>query len=388
MAEVTLPTALEVQRWESDLAYEYVRESGLKPYMGTDETAIIRLRNEFKNGAGDTINFPLVTRIRGRGVVGAEVLKGNETDLGTANTAVTVNWIRNGVKIPKSTSFRSAIDLWGAAKPQLRSWSAEKLRDDTLLAFNSIVIPGALDAQGLPGTDQTVNYLLATAGQRNTFLTNNADRVLFGNLKSNASSNVWATAIGNVASSGGRSTAAHVRLLKAMAKTAGQTVPVGSSDLFTTNIRPYKSDMTAGREWFVYFVGSREFRDLSQDATILAANSNARAREGDGMEKNPLFQDGDLMYAGVLIREVPEIDNMILVGAGSGGADIAPGFFCGQSAVAIGFGLTPTLIMDMLEDYEFRPGMAIQELRGTKKTSFGGVQYGVVSSYVAAPADA
>jgi len=389
MAEVVLATALQKQTWSTQVTREYVRESGLLPYMGTEETSIIRIRNELKNEAGDTINFPLVQRVKGRGVRGSEVLKGNETDLGLANTAVTVNWIRQGVKVPKSTSFRTAIDIWALVRPGLRSWSAELLRDDVLLAFNSVVVPGTIDAQGLPGTDATVNYLQSTAGQRNTYLVNNSDRIVFGNARSNIASGVWATALGNVTVASGRSSAAHIRLLKSIAKTAGQTAPAGGSvSGFTTNIRPYRSDMTAGREWFVYFVGSREFGELSQDATIVAANTNARAREGDGMERNPLFQDGDLMYLGVLIREVPEIDNMILVAAGGSSADVAPGFFCGQSAVAVAYGMVPRVVEDRLEDYEFRPGMAIEELRGTKKTSFGGVMYGMVLSMVAVPAQA
>jgi hypothetical protein len=91
-----------------------------------------RIRNELKNGAGDTINFPLVGMLKGRGVRGAEVLKGNEMDLGLVNTAIKVDWIRNGVKVPKSTSFRTAIDIWGLVKPGLRDWSANTLRDDVL----------------------------------------------------------------------------------------------------------------------------------------------------------------------------------------------------------------------------------------------------------------
>lgn len=386
MAEVVLATSLQRQAWSTDVTVEYVRESGIKPYMGTEETSIIRVRNELRNEAGDTINFPLVTRIQGRGVRDAEILKGNEVDLGLANTAISIRWFRQGVKIPKSTSFRTAIDIWGLTKPQLRTWSAERLRDDTLDAFNSIVVPGVIDGEGKPGTDSTVNYIFSTAAQRNTYLSNNLDRVLFGNARSNATSLNWATALGNVSTATGQSSAAHVRLLKTLAKTAGGSPVAGSTTMFTSNIRPYKSDMTAGREWFVYFVGSREFSVLSQDTTIVNINTSSRPREAGGVDSNPLFQDGDLMYLGVIIREMPELDNYILYGAGSGGADIAPAFLCGQSAVGVAYGQAPQIREDLLEDYAFRPGMAIEELRGIKKTSFGGVQYGMVSSYTAVPA--
>jgi Protein of unknown function (DUF4043) len=386
MAEVVLATALQKQTWSNEITTEYVRESGLMSYMGTEDTSIIRIRMEHKDESGDTVNFPLIQRIKGRGVRGSEVLKGNEADLGLANTKVVVDWIRHGVKLPKSTTFRTAIDMWGASKPQLRSWSAELLRDDTLAAMNSVIVPGTVDAQGLPGTDSQVSYQLASAAQRNTFLAQNSDRVVFGNARANISSGNFATSLGNVTIATGLSSAAHIRLLKQIAKAAGQVAPAASTTGFTTNIKPYKSDMTAGREWFVYFVGMREFSALSLDASIVAANTNSRAREGDGIDRNPLFQDGDLIFQGVIIREVPEIDNLILIGAGGGGADVSPGFFCGQSAIAVGYGMRPAIVEDFTEDYNFRPGMAIEELRGVAKTSFGGMQYGIVTSMVAVSA--
>lgn len=387
MAEVILATALQKQTWSTDVTREYVRRSRFLPYMGTDQSSIIVIRNELKNTAGDTINFPLVATIKGRGVRGSEVLKGNEVDLGLANTAIKVDWLRQGVKVPKSTSFRTAVDIWGLVKPGLRDWSANTLRDDILLSgMNAIVVPGTVDNNGLPGTDSYVTYALATATQRNNYLANNSDRVLFGNLRSNSSSGNFATSLGNVSTSTGKSSAAHVDALKALAESAGASVPSGSGTNLTWAITPYQEDSEAGREWFVYFVGSREYRDLAADTTIYQINKDARAREGNGMDKNPLFQGGDLMYEGVIIRKVPEIDNMILAGAGGSGADVAPGFFMGQSAIGVGYGMSPRIVEDLTEDYQFRPGMAIEELRGVSKTSFGGVQYGMVTSYVAATA--
>ncbi len=160
-----------------------------------------------------------------------------------------------------------------------------------------------------------------------------------------------------------------------MAKTAGQAA--GS-----INIRPFKSDRTAGREWYVLFANSMAFRDLSLDSTIIAANTYARAREGDGMERNPLFQDGDLIYNGVIIREMPEIPTF-----SNGTIMVGMNFLCGQSAIAVAYGQDPTFRIDMKEDYEFRPGVAIEELRGLKKVSYAGKQYGVVTIVTAAVAD-
>jgi N4-gp56 family major capsid protein len=379
MAEVILASASEKQVWTNKFLLEYVRESSFLPYMGTSASSIIRIRNELQQQGGAYLNVPLITRLKGRGVRGAEVLKGNEDDLGNYNDQVRIDWIRNAVKVPKSTSYKTDIDLFEAAKPQLRTWDAEVLRDDVIDAFASIIIKGNPDANGIAGTDSAVLYDQASAAQRNAFLVNNKDRILFGSSKSNSSSNVWATSLANVDSTNDKLSASTITLAKRMARTAGQTT--GS-----INIRPFKSDMTAGREWFVLFANSLAFRDLTQDQTIINANTQARAREGDGMERNPLFQDGDLIYNGVIIREVPELP--VITGAGAGGIDVGMSFLCGQSAIAVAYGQDPMLRVDLKEDYEFRPGVAIEELRGQKKVSYNGVQYGCVTLINSAVADA
>lgn len=379
MAEVVLASALEVQTWTNKFLLEYVRESSFMPYMGTSPNSIIRIRNELMSSTGEGgayLNVPLITRLKGRGVRGAEVLKGNEDDLGNYNDQVFINWIRNAVKVPKSTSYKTNIDLFNAAKPQLSTWDAELLRDDIIDQMMSIVIPGANDTQGIAGNDSTVLYSAATAAQRNAYLVANADRILFGASKANAVSGVWQTALATIDNTDDKLSAAKIMLAKRMAKTAGNT----STGI---HIRPFKSDMTAGREWYVLFANSLAFRDLQADTTIINANTNARAREGDGMERNPLFQDGDLIYGGVIIREVPEIPTFT-----NGTIDVGMNFLCGQNALTVAYGQDPTFRIDLKEDYEFRPGVAIEELRGIKKTSYKGLQYGMVTMIDAAVADA
>jgi hypothetical protein len=147
-----------------------------------------------------------------------------------------------------------------------------------------------------------------------------------------------------------------------------------------------------GREYFVAFHGSRSFRDLKADSTITQANREARAREGGGMDKNPIFQDGDLIYDGVIHREVPEIDALCTSlggfdGQGAASCDVRPVFVCGAQCVGIAWGQEPTPKTDLDKDYGFRPGVAIEELLGVKKLAFNGVQQGLVSVFVAAAAD-
>ncbi len=111
------------------------------------------------------------------------------------------------------------------------------------------------------------------------------------------------------------------------------------------------------------------------------------------MEANPLFQDGDLIYDGVVHREVPEIDTVAatgtynLNGIGASSCDVRPVFVCGQQAVGVAWGQEPAPKTDSTKDYGFRPGVAIEELRGVKKMAFNSKQHGMVTAFFAAAAD-
>lgn len=368
MAEVVLATASQRQVWSNTFWKEYIRESGFSNYMSRQSNAIFRILGDLDGKGGGIVNVPLLGRLKGRGVEGSEVLEGNEEDLENFNDQVRITWIRNGVVVPKSTSYLTELDLLGAAKAALKDWRAEKLRDRIIAALQSIIIPGATDENGLPGTDTSVAYASATAGQRNTFLVNNADRILFGALKSNASSGVWATALATIDNTADKLSTSMISTAKRIAKTADP------------HIRPFRIE--DGREYFVLFSPSLPFRDLQLDSAMQQANRDARERGID----NPIFQGGDLIWDSVIIREIPELP--VIAGAGAGGIDVAVSYLCGQGAVALAWGQGPTPQSDMDRDYRFRPGVAMEELTGQKKVSWGGKMYGVVELVTAAVADA
>ena len=367
MAEVALNSALEKSVWLKSYFAEYVRASGFKPYMGRGDGSIIVAKYELQEEAGKTINIPLITRLTSAGVTGSTVLDGNEEELGNYNCALSVDWRRNGVRVPKSTSYKTEIDLFGAAKTMLKQWEAEQLRDDIIKAMNSVVTTG----------DTTVDMASTTAANRNAYNAANSDRLLFGKLVSNYSA-TWATAVGNLDTTDDKCTVAAMSLMKRIAKAADP------------HIRPFNTE--DGREYYVAFHGGRTFRDLKADTTMTAANREARARD---VGSNPLFQDGDLIYDGVIHREVPEIDAIAANGGaaytmnsiGNSSADVRPVFLCGQQAVGIAWGQEPTMRTDLVKDYSFRPGVAVEELLKVKKLAFNGKQHGMVTGYFAAASD-
>ena len=365
MSEVTLASASEKALWLKNYFAEYVRESGFKPYMGRSSSSIIIAKYELQSESGKTINIPLILRLTGNGVTGSAILDGAEEDLGNYNCALSVEWRRNAVRVPKSTSYKTEIDLFGAAKDMLKQWEAEKLRDDIIKAMLSVVTTG----------DTTVNLGDSTAANRNAYNAANSDRLLFGKLKSNYSA-TWATAVGNLDTTDDKCTVAAMSLMKRIAKSADP------------HIRPFRSE--DGREYFVAFHGGRTFRDLKADTTMTQANREARARD---VGANPIFQDGDLIYDGIIHREIPEIDDIAgsgtydMDGIGNSSADVRPVFLCGQQAVGIAWGQEPMMKTDLTKDYSFRPGVAIEELLTVKKLAYNGKQHGQVTGFFAAAAD-
>lgn len=385
MAETALLSASEKQIWISQYFSEYVRESKFKPYMGREDSSVIVTKYELQEEAGKTINIPLITKLRGAGVRGSGVLSGKEEQLGNYNCPVSVDWVRNAVKVPKSTQFKTEMNLLNAAKNMLKYWSADDLRDTMIKYLAGPVVAGAsIPAVNIVDADGNTVVTGATAANYNTWSAANQDRILYGAATANYSA-THATGLANVDSTNDKLTAATASLAKRMAKAASPA------------IRPFRIE--DGREFFVMFCGARSFRDLKNDSTMIAANRDARAREGGGMNNNPLFQDGDLIYDGIIFREIEEISTLITAGssifsaAGASSIPVEPNFLCGQQAMAIAWGQEPTPVTDMLDDYRFRPGVAIEELRGIVKTHFAtgtsgaSKQHGVVTVYTSGVGD-
>jgi N4-gp56 family major capsid protein len=384
MAETLLSSALEKQKWSSDYLAEYVRESGFLPYMGRKSSSIIMTKYELASENGKTINIPLVTKLTAAGVRGSGVLDGKEEQLGNYNCAVSVDWIRNAVKVPKSTQYKTEIDLLNAGRDMLKLWSSDTLRADMIKYMaGPTVTTSSVPATDIVDSDGNVVVTGATAANFNTWCAANQDRILFGSALSNYNA-THATGLGAVDSTNDKLTASVVSLAKRMAKAASPA------------IRPFR--LEDGREYFVMFAGARSFRDLKNDSVMINANRDARAREGGGMNSNPLFQDGDLIYDGVIVRQVEEISTLIttssaFVTAGNGSIPVEPNFLCGQQAMAVAWGQEPTPITDTTGDYKFRPGVAIEELRGISKLHFAtgassaSKQHGIVTVYTSGTGD-
>lgn len=381
MSETQLASSSAVYKWRRDFYEEYTRKSGFSAYMGKSQDNIIRIVTDLLNEPGKGINIPLIMALRGAGVTGSQILVGNEEDLNNFNDQVTVDWLRNAVVVPKSTSAYTGIPLWNAAKAANRNWAMRKMKNDIIDTFGSYIIPAATTG----AFDTAVGYATVTAGQQNTHLTNNSDRTLFGQLTANAVSNVWATALATVDTTNDKMTTAVAELAKRMAENTGPDATGNVSVNTRPAITPYTS--TDGvYTGYVMFCAPNAFRDVQNDTNMISANRDARAREGNSYKNNPLFMDGDLLKDGIIYRKIPELRRLTVTNTNSVKCD--RNFLCGLSALTVGYGQMIRATEKKEDDYGFRPGTGVEELRGMKKTSYQGTVYGCVEVITASVDDA
>lgn len=374
MAEVIINTNLNETRWlVDDYIKPYIRMSGFDRFMGEGSDAIFRVFGPGKTDGGKDIIVPLVGSVKNLGVSGSQVLEGNEVDLETFVDKVQCNWRRNAIKVPKSSSYRTNLDILRIAGPSLRDWAARiVLKVGIINNMQGIIVPGGAGTDGFLNPDTVVNYANATAAQRNAFLVANKDRILFGVDPANSSSNVWATSLGNVDTTADKMSTLVIDQARVMASATSDIAATGPA------IEPYMTE--DGEEWYVMFVNRYQMRDLRRDPAMLSANRDAMERG----KNNPLFRNGDLLWNGVIIREVADIP--VIAGVGASGADVAQAFMAGKNAVTIAWGQKPRLITSTEQDYQFRPATAVEELIGIKKTSYNGVQFGGVTVITTATA--
>lgn len=378
MAEFSLASASAKQVWSTNYISDYMRQSRFAPYTGADNNFIFVSKYELQREAGKTVNIPWIGRLKANGVYDDGVLEGNEEALANANMPILLHWVRNAAIASKNETFKTDIDIVDANRSELKRWSATKMKSDIILQILGTATKA--DNTNVPwvnilGNGGVVIKAVASAADMNSWITTNSDRVLFGISTAN-NTGTFSTSAANVDSTNDKLSCAMIRQMKIMART---------TEGGTTGITPYMTE--DGREYFVMFAGIRAFRDLKTDSEMVAANRDARAREGDGMKNNPLFQDGDLMIDGVIVREEPYITRLLttastfLSAAGAASIPVEPVFLCGAAAGGIAWGQKPTPRAQKF-DYDFRMGAAVEELRGLEKLNYNGLQNGMVTGFV------
>lgn len=360
MTETTAATGLTVQQWNDKFFVEHVQQNRFSGEMGTTENSVIQIQEDLTKKVGESVTFALVNRLTGAGVENGATLEGNEEELDSRSFKLNVKERANGVRSTSWDAQISAIDLRKAAKMSLKTWSMENTRDRVISALGSI---------------NGVAYGTATETQKDAWLVDNADRVLFGAAVANAGTD-HSAGLANIDATNDKLTSSAASLMKRIARSANP------------KIRPVMSG-ESGKFYYTCYVPSLVFRDLKSDTTITAAQRDVGLR----MQNEKLFKGGDIEWDGIIFKEIEDIP--VYSGVGAASIDVAPVYLCG--AQAIGYGIASRWkSAEELFDYGRKKGCAIMETGGIEKMLFGSgsndtddlKDHGVVTGYFASVADA
>ncbi len=362
MADTSAATGLTVQQWDEKYFLESLNANIFMPYMGTKSNSVIQVKEDLTKKVGDSVTFALVNKLNNSAVTGSSTLEGNEESLDSRSLKVTIDQYRNAVRVSAIEEQFSAISLRNAAKDALMDWQMELTRDKIISALGEI---------------NGVDYGTASEAQKDAWLVDNADRVLFGAAISNNASNDHSASLANIDNTADKLTASAITLMKRRAKTASPKI---------RPLKPRQGGVTS--DSYVLYVPSLLIRDLSQDPAFLQANREARQRG----KLNPIFAGADYIYDNIAIIEVEDIG--VLSGVGAAGIDVAPCYLCGAQAVAMAWGKRPETKQETF-DYEDKQGVAVRQWYEITKMTFGSgsgdtddlKDHGVLTGFFAAVAD-
>ncbi|MEE8208714.1 MAG: DUF4043 family protein [Nitrosomonadaceae bacterium] len=368
MANTTISAGNRAEQWDAQVFLEYVRENQYSAYMGTDENAAIQIDETLGKMPGDAITLSLVGRMTATNA-GSGILEGNEEALGNFSHKITIIVVRNAFVINNFEDKVTAFDIKNAGRTQLKNWAMDLLREDIHEALHS---------------RNGIDYGTATAANHDTWNVDNTDRIVYVGTAASGDHTADLLSLGTT----DILDSTVVSLARRKARTADP------------KMKPIR--VNGQEEWFVMFCDPFAFRDLKDDSVIQNAQRDALAR---GMD-NPLFRAGDIIWDGVIIREVPEIAEFIdpaagtwgaaatadsLKTAGAGSIRVGVSFMLGAQAVGIAWGKRMKTTTDTRE-YGFLKGFGVEEFRGVEKLLFqtgttNEVDHGVVTIYTAAELD-
>jgi N4-gp56 family major capsid protein len=354
MTDTTPATGLVVQQWEDKFFTEYLHDGGFKPLMGTSENSVIQVKEDLTKKKGDSITIALVNRLTNAAVTGTSTLEGNEEDMASRSMRIYVDKRRNAVRIAEMSEQKSAISLRQAGRATLLDWAMEDTRDLVIEALGSI--------NGVSFTD-------STEAQRDAWLVDNADRVVFGAAASGLTDMSADLADLDTTADLFNSTALDAMLLKA--KTAAP------------KIRPMR-DSGNGKRYYVGFANPYAFKNLrdSLDTEVLAQTAVQ-------MQASKLFEGGDIMWNGAIIKETDNLPIYTNLGA-SATTEVTPVYLCGAQALAIAYAKRWKTVTEEF-DYGDKYGVAVDGIYGVRKIIMGSgasdtadlKDHGVVTGYFA-----
>jgi N4-gp56 family major capsid protein len=325
MATTSVTSGLVAQLWSKELWKDVQDEMFWTTHglVGEGPNAVIQKLTNLKKQPGDTINFGLTTKLSGSGKSGDDTLEGYEEAISSYAETVTVNQIRNAVRIAGNFEEQQACyDMRKDAKEKLKIWLAEYIQDQFFTTL---------------GTSPTTNRLVYCSADHT------ADVAAFDT---------------------------DDKLSTAYISKAKRKAMLASPLIRPINIK--------GKPHYLLVVHPYAARDLRADSTWLAAQEYAGIRGED----NPLFSGALGVWDGVIVHEHPSVRRFISASTNYVCSNLLLGAQAGAWAVA----QEPFWKEDKF-DYDNQVGFATGMIQGFVKTQFNSEDYGVITLYSEAVAD-
>lgn len=353
--------ALRVEKW-SALMFQYPRyKAFFSKFIGpntkaqgvniqTSPNALCELKADFKKGKGDKVTFGMRAPFRQAGIIGDNMLEGNEEAMTFYDWNVELKQTRHAATNTGELDDKRVIfDVKMQAKDGLGEWLGHRIDDYCLAALSGLASDDANVAANTPSTNRILWCGQTTADAYSTSSTcaamTTATDYLFG-----------------------------PRVIEAVKRKALVTEP---------KIRPVIVD---GRPWYVIFIHPYQVKALKSSTAWQNGHLYADVR---GM-KNALFSGALGAWDGVVIHEWEKIETRY----GEGGTTASEYFdasgdavytgiyqaralFCGAQAVAQAWGKLPYYRYETF-DYQNRWGVAVGAQVGVSKPEFNSEDYGVI----------
>lgn len=165
--------ALRMEAWAKSTWTAGLQKSFFNKFTGNSPENIIQIKEELQKSDGDTIHIPLLMPLTGAGIEGDNILEGNEESLIYRDFSVTINQIRNGVRIKgRMEEKKTQIDMRKDARTALSKWLSDYIDKKIFTELSTdptadrIVYGGTATSEGSIGAADTFSTKLIGKAKR------------------------------------------------------------------------------------------------------------------------------------------------------------------------------------------------------------------------------
>lgn len=333
-------------------------------FVGSGANNVIeRITELTETERGRVCTMQLVGDITSDGVVGDNILEGNEESMWNDSIEIRIDQIRQGVRSRGRMAEQDTVIRFRATgRDKLAFWMADKIDELMFLTISGVPYTTNLDGTARPGTSQLPSLAFA--------------------------SDVTAPSTGRLMYAG---TATSTGTLTAADRMSWNFLVSAQAMAKRKRIKPIRS---GGREYYAVLMSTEQNRDLKVDSNYQTIVSRAGPR-GDA---NPLFRGATAVCENLVIYDHQKVYNTL--GLASGSRWGSGGTIHGSQALLLGaqaMGLATIGDVGYEEstqtDYNNRPGTAVGRIIGLLKPQYQSIfdgrtkqDFGVMSLFTAAGA--